>query len=113
MPISATLGRLIPVPARRNGENAILFSTSLAALHGRLYQDPLAVLVLRCGLGVRIANGNFRGSDSMPRSILVPLRRTPRLGDTRRGDEFDFVVDIDDSLAASALRYKGLLICPR
>jgi len=29
IPISATLGRLIPVPARRNGENAILFSTSL------------------------------------------------------------------------------------
>jgi beta-lactamase class D len=29
MPISATLGRLIPVPARRNDENAILFSTSL------------------------------------------------------------------------------------
>ena len=50
-----------------------------------LYQDTRCVLlVLRHGLDVGIASGTCLGSGGMLRSVLVPLRRSPRLGDTGR-----------------------------
>ena len=55
-----------------------------AALPGQ----PLVVFVLRRGLDLGIASGTCLGSDGMLRSVLVPLRRTPRLGDTGRGGGF-------------------------
>jgi len=61
-----------------------------AALPGH----PLVVLVLRRALGVTIASGSCIGSDGILRSILVPLRRSPHLGDTgRRGGFADALQD--------------------
>ncbi len=42
MPISANVGRLIPVPARRNHQNAILFSASLKVVRVGAVLEPAA-----------------------------------------------------------------------
>ena len=68
----------------RKAGNGGASSPARAALLGH----PLVVLVLRRGLGIEIASGTCLGSDDMLRSVLVPLRRSPRLGDTGRGGGF-------------------------
>ena len=45
---------------------------------------PLIVLMLRHGLGVGSAGSTCLGSDVILLSVFVPLRQSPRLGDTVR-----------------------------